>query len=395
MILYNDLNCCNCNGCVQACPKEAISVKTSKEGFCYPFIDNSRCVDCGLCQKVCAWQHIDETNEVRDCYVAVNNNKSQLLKSASGGIFSAVASEFLNRGGIVFGAALSVVDGKFDIRHIWVDDIVDLPKLQGSKYVQSNIGVSFIEVKNFLLEGKEVLFSGTPCQCAALKAFLRKDFRNLYLIDLICHGVPNQQFFNDYIKYEYPGKELRNFKFRDKSKGWELTGQLVLDSGKKISVPAGISSYYTLFLDAQTYRDNCYSCKYADYHRPGDITIGDYWGIEKQHPELVQQGGINARDGVSCIIVNTSKGADMVEAVKPGLSIYNSEYDKIAVRNAQLKHPMKRGVFRDDIFKIYAEQGYKGVDSFYKKNYKKTRIIHSILRFLPYSVKSFLRKHKP
>lgn len=397
MILFKDKkNCCDCNGCVQICPKSAIIKSTDEFGFIYPQIDPSKCIDCGLCQTVCAYQHISETNSPISVYAAVSKDKNQLKKSASGGIFAAIASHFIDKNGVVFGSSLQRFQNRFVVRHIKITTKEGIETLQGSKYLQSDIENNFLEIRNLLIQGRTVLFSGTPCQCAALKGFLKKDYSNLYLIDIICHGVPNSKMFNDFIRYQY--KKLQNisgFAFRDKTKGWELTGRIDYENGIMHKyIPAGTNSYYALFLDGQIYRENCYSCKYANSHRPGDITIGDYWGIQKQHPELFKSKEFIVKEGISSIIVNTSKGQSLLKEIEPFIKLFPSEYKKVAVRNKQLLHPMNMGAYRMTILNLYKNHGWKAIDSFYRKKYKKQRYIHAVLSLMPYRIKDFLRKLK-
>lgn len=199
MILFPDISaCCNCNGCTQICPKNAICKKVDDFGFEYPAIDSNKCIDCGLCQQVCAYQNIDEVNKPAEVFVAAAKDSDLKKKSASGGIFAIIAKKILRNNGIVYGAVLECVNGKVVIYHKGVESEKDLNLLQGSKYVQSDIRDCYKEIKKNLLAGKQVLFCGVPCQCAGLKGFLRKEYSNLYLVDIICHGVPSQQFFNDY-----------------------------------------------------------------------------------------------------------------------------------------------------------------------------------------------------
>lgn len=398
MILFPDKkNCCNCNACTQICPKSAISSKMDEDGFVYPRIDHSKCIDCGLCQKVCAYQHIEERNKPISVYAASSNNKSQTLKSASGGIFAALATYVLGQGGIVYGASMERVDGEFKIQHVGITSIDKLPKLQGSKYIQSEIGNVFKEIRTYLKEGKTILFSGTPCQCAGLKGFLmEKTYPNLYIVDVICHGVPSQKMFNDYIDYQFHDlNDISNFSFRDKSKGWELAGRIDYENGAKHKfVPAGTSSYYSLFLSGVIYRENCYSCKYACSHRPGDITIGDYWGIKREHPDLLTNGSFKLQDGISCIISNSPQGESLLKLVSEFIKTSPSTYDKVAHHNGQLIHPSHKSTSRDILLTLYLKNGYFGVDQFYKRMYRTQRLIHSIFSRLPYWLKSILRNIK-
>lgn len=397
MILFNDKSdCCNCGSCQQACPVQAISTITDEYGFKYPTIDHNKCIDCGLCQKVCAYQHIAETNSPLNVYVATSNNKLQIKYSASGGIFATLATYIITNGGIAYGAAMERDGDKFIVRHKSAASFEDLKELQGSKYIQSDIGTCFKEIRTYLTNGKLVLFSGTPCQCAGLKAFLRKDYPNLYIVDIICHGVPSLQFFNDYIDFKFHNlKNISDFSFRNKSSGWELKGCIKYDGGNKQKyIIAGTSSYYSLFLDAQIYRTNCYSCKYACNHRPGDLTIGDYWGVQREHPELIGDKRFNIKDGISCVITNTSKGETLLANLNNLVSKEVTTYEKVARRNAQLLHPSKIGRYRKQILKLYHDDGYKSVDALFKRNYKSQIIVHRILNLLPYHVKNILRRIK-
>ena len=386
MRLFADkINCCNCGGCEQACPKQAISIKVDNYGFKYPVIDHDKCIDCGICQKVCAFQHIEETNNPINVYVASSNNKRQLRYSASGGIFAALATYIISIGGIVYGACIERVDNKFVVSHKSVSSIEELRALQGSKYVQSDIGNCFKEIRNLLNNGSIVLFSGTPCQCAGLKSFLRKEYSNLYIIDLICHGVPSLQFFNDYIDYKFSNlSDISNFAFRDKTSGWELKGRLDYGEGKCKSIIAGTSSFYSLFLDAQIYRTNCYSCKYASQHRPGDLTIGDYWGIQREHPELIGNKRFCVKDGISCIISNTVKGEMLLTSAGSLINLEPSTYEKVA----------RMGKYRNELLELYCRYGYKAVSVFFYKKYKLQIIVHFVFNMLPFCLKDFLRRIK-
>lgn len=393
MLFKQKEDCCACEACANICSKNAISIKEDENGFRYPLIDNTICIDCGLCQKVCAFQNIEETNHPLKTYVAAAVDKKVIRKSASGGIFAVLAKEIISKGGYVCGATLFTTDEKVCVEHIIIDKVEEIGLLQGSKYVQSNIGDCFKLIKKLLNEGKVVMFSGTPCQCAGLKAFLRKPYENLIIIDIICHGVPNQKLFNDYLAYKYSRKEkITNFAFRDKSKGWGLLGRVDYKNGKSQTVPAGLSSFYSFFLDSQIYRENCYKCKYASQNRPGDLTLGDYWGIEREHPELITSKKYNPEDGISCIVVNTPKGADILKNISDSIIMDCSTYEKIANRNKQLLQPSNRGKHYDEIFDAYRMSGYKAVDKIFYKYYKKQILIHSIFSKLPFGLKERIRK---
>nr|MCR4903058.1 Coenzyme F420 hydrogenase/dehydrogenase, beta subunit C-terminal domain [Butyrivibrio sp.] len=195
VLFENKKDCCACGACLNICPKQAISMHEDEYGFIYPVVDEKLCIGCGACKKDCSYQNKDETNVPLECYAAVSKNKDQAKRSASAGIFSALATKTLLNGGVVYGAAF---DKAWNVNHISIGSADELYKLQGSKYTQSNTGKTFSEVKKALIEGKNVLYSGTPCQIAGLKGFLGKDYNNLLTVDIVCHGVPNNKMFKEY-----------------------------------------------------------------------------------------------------------------------------------------------------------------------------------------------------
>lgn len=393
--LYNDKKeCCGCGACMNVCPKNAITMKSDGCGYSYPVIDVESCVECGACLKACGYQRGNCGNEPSDVYVASSKKEDVIMSSASGGIFSTIARKIVEEGGVVYGAAMIKENGVFAVRHIGVDNKSDLIQLAGSKYVQSETRYVFREIKSHLQKGREVLYSGTPCQCAGLRAYLKKDYPNLYVIDIICHGVPNIDMFNAYIKENFSQyKDIRGFRFRDKTKGWDMTARLDY-SGGSVLIPGRTSSYFTLFLDGHIYRENCYSCIYACPQRVGDITIGDYWGIQKQHPELLKDGRYSPRKGISCILVNTLNGEKLVDKASNDLNLDKSEFRKVSARNEQLVKPSKEGVLRKEILDLYSRKGYKAVEQLYKVKYKKQIVIHRIFNSMPYFIKAFVRRIK-
>lgn len=369
-------NCCGCSACVNICSKnKAVQMIEDEYGFLYPEISEEDCLKCGACKKVCAFQNVLESSNPIATYVASTKSENQIKLSASGGVFAAMATVVLDNGGVVFGASLSNRNGILKPLHVCVTEKKELPIIQGSKYVESSIGTTYGEAKKYLVQGKIVLFSGTPCQIAGLKAYLSKDYSNLITVDIICHGVPNAKFFQSYLKVleQKLNGEIIDFKFRDKSTGWGLTGKVTYKTKtkqkKEMLLPSWSSSYYDLFLKSDIYRENCYSCKYASSHRPGDITIGDYWGIKQEHPELMEEkGGIfSERKGISCIILNTEKGIKYLEIFKSALNLSPSSFDKVALHNGQLTNPSHISPYRKEILELYRKQGYKAVEKYFRK----------------------------
>ena len=237
---FNKSYCCGCEACVQCCPKRCISMHEDKEGFLYPKVDKEACIDCGLCEKVCPIIHQAEPTEPLSSYIAINPNEEIRLHSSSGGIFTLLAEQVIAEGGVVFGARF---DENWDVVHAWTDTIEGLAPFRGSKYVQSRIGNTYKETKDFLQQGRKVLYSGTPCQIAGLKKYLRKEYDNLLTVDFICHGVPSPGVWRRYLselreslraergdgKNTVPSSidelpVITGISFRDKSNGWKKFG---------------------------------------------------------------------------------------------------------------------------------------------------------------------------
>ncbi len=394
-------DCCGCGACMNACPRKAITMKEDEYGFIYPVIDQNLCIGCHACNNACAFQNIEETNRPIASYAAVNTNREQKLESASGGIFSAIASKVLDEGGVVFGCAMEFIEGQAITHHIAIDNKKDLIRLQGSKYVQSSTEYSFKEVMSYLQQGRKVLYSGTPCQVAGLKGYLHKDYENLLLIDIVCHGVPNSKFFNDFLDQLKEKKNYRSitgYSFRDKKKGWGHNCRIdAVDSHNKIRklyTPARLVSYNTFFLDVLTCRNSCYSCKYACDKRPGDITVGDYWGISNEHPDILGKNGFDENEGISCIIVNTEKGREFIKGFDGYINVVVSEFDKISKMNKQLNMPSERSSKRDKIFDLYKNDGYEAVERLYRVKYRRQRIIHFVFNKLPRWLRNLLKSLK-
>lgn len=358
-------NCCACGSCVNICPKNAIIMENDVYGNLYPKVNNDNCIDCKLCDKVCPLNNSNYKRKDKSCYAAYINNDELLIKSSSGGIFASIAYDFLSDGGYVCGCASEFVDNEIKVHHIIIDNVDDLYKLQGSKYVQSNLTDVLCNIKDLLKENKKVLFSGTPCQVAGVKSFLRKKYDNLYTIDIICHGAPSFKFFNDYLNYVSNNKKIKinNFKFRNKENGWGLSGYLSgvkLSNNKKANVVFcnNESSYYYLFQKGYMYRKNCYNCIYACDNRPGDITIGDYWGIEKEHPEIQ----FDSKKGISCLIINNDNGEDLLKKYGNNISKILSSFEKIQRNNDQLQHPTIEPKGNDKLRELYKNYGYVAVE---------------------------------
>lgn len=381
-------NCCGCGACKAVCPVNAIKMVEDDYGFIMPVIDHELCVNCGKCSKVCHFfspeKYISKDLPIKS-FAAANKNDELLRKSASGGVFSGVAQYFLDNGGIVFGAAMQK---DYSVRHIGIDSDAKLHFLQGSKYTQSDSSGIFLSVKMQLEKGKKVLFSGTPCQCAALYSFLGKEYMNLYTMDLVCHGVGSNRMFVEDVehlgkKYKSP---IKSISFRSKRKGWGTEGDLVLEKKIKDYNPAN-SPYYYYYLDSSIFRDSCYYCPYATQKRVGDITIGDFWRIE-----TLYHNNINTDKGVSCLIVNTPKGMDLIEKIQNLFILYETEYDEIVRRNGNLNHASVITSNRKKIFDIYSREGYSGIVDYYNRTTRMLRLKYTIKGMIPKRIKKLLKR---
>lgn len=394
-------NCCGCGACANICPKKAIDMVEDEYGFKYPQINSTICIDCGLCKKNCSYQNKIELSTNKETYVAVSKDSRVLNNSASGGIFAQIAINFIKNRGIVYGCSMERINKTLVPMHIRVDNIEELEKLQGSKYVQSDMNNIYLLIREDLNNGKKVLFSGTPCQVAAIKQFLKKEEKNkLFTLDIICHGVPSKKMFQDYITYLEQSKKItvQSFTFRDKTKEWGLYAKIkYMDSKKREKekiIESHFSSYYQLFLDADIYRDNCYSCKYAGKDRAGDISIGDYWGINKEHPEYLKgnNGEIEEKKGVSCVLVNSEIGKELIKQYSNGILIKESEFFKAARRNKQLNRPSEEKETRKEFLDVYKERGYEGLEKKYIKKIGIKKYLYYIWQMIPRRYKEKLKK---
>ena len=339
-------NCCGCTSCVQKCPKNAIEMVEDKEGFLFPSINKEKCINCGLCVKTCPMLNyeIEKKENFPKTLAIKNKNQLEKMKSSSGGVFIVLAKNIIENGGVVYGAAYTK---ELSVEHIRVDKIDELIKLQGSKYVQSNMNDTYSRVKKDLQENVKVLFTGTPCQVKGLKNFLDKDYNNLLTCDLVCHGVPSQKLFKKYINFleEKYKKKIKNYDFRNKEKkGWGLTSKVIFDDGTSRYINSDFDPYYSNFLNCNTYRESCYNCKFAKTDRPSDITLADYWGVLSIHNDFYD------KIGVSLILVNTEKGMKTIEENRNSFEMIETDLNYASSRNKNLITPSKRPLKRDVIY---------------------------------------------
>ncbi len=333
-------------------------------------------------------------------YIAQSKDNKLILKSSSGGMFAELAKYVLSQNGIVFGCAMERVENGFDVKHIYIEDEKDLYKLQGSKYVQSNLGDSIKQAKEFLDNGKLVLFSGTPCQIAGLKNFLKQDYDNLITVDLSCEGTPSLKIFNDYIKYledNVVHSKIVDFKFRSKKYfGWGHSGFVAIykdkDKFKKKLIAKQDSSYYSNFLKCCILQERCFSCKYTGIDRLSDITIADAWGVQKEYPDILKKK-FKTNKGISLVLINSNKGKNYLEAVKSKFVINEVDVKKMRKYNHPLRHPSIKSKDRDAYMEVYSHGGYNALEQMFRtqNQNKKSSFYDKVKMFTPKFIKTIIR----
>lgn len=380
--------CTACGACAQKCPVGCISMSEGQYEK-QPVVDSIKCVSCGMCVRVCPIDKETKISYEQKAYALVNHDHDQLMQEASGGAFGIFATYVLEHGGVVYGCAFT----NLKAQHIRVDNIKKLPKLFGSKYLQSDTLNTYSQVMNDLKNGMLVLYSGTPCQIAGLLGFLdNKPYEKLITIDIICHGVPSQAYFDKFIQGLENDKkiDIASFSFRDKeNKKWGLSGTYkgtYKGTGKNFSKNLFYFDhyYYYYFLRGFTYRKSCYQCKYANLNRVSDITIGDLWGEEQF------RFNFDTKNGCSLAIVNTAKGHNLISEV----SCHKEEVDlNIAAKyNMQLNHPSKKPDNYDDFERQFNELTYKEIQRHFLKTYRLDIIKSKISYCFPPILKRFIKR---
>ena len=358
-------DCTGCYACVSACPTKCITMVDNSEGFWYPEVDYDKCIFCEKCVLSCPV--IEKKGKVLlnepICYAAENTDDNIRLKSSSGGLFHAIASDVLAKKGVVIGAEL--VDNK--LGHSLIDNETDLNRLLGSKYLQSRIGNTFSTIKDYLKTGRFVLFVGTPCQVAGLNKYLNKDYDNLLTLDFVCHGVPSQKVFEKYIKYSEDkfNAQFKKVSFRDKQEGWSKFGMKLYGKEENIFIPKKSDLYLKTFLSDVCLRKSCYDCKFKSVKRESDITLGDLWVINNIVPELDDDKGI------SLIIVNTEKGAQTFSNINDNVVAKKIDLNKALLFNSAAIKSVKYNHNRDKFFKQIDKYDFDVlVDKYSKKTIK-------------------------
>lgn len=338
-------NCCGCSACSIRCPKQCITMQEDNEGFLYPIVNEIACVDCGLCEKVCHELHPYSKKDPIYVYAAVNKDEQIRFSSSSGGIFFLLAKEIIEKGGVVFGARF---DEKWQVRISYTEVIDDLKYFIGSKYVQSQIKDSYKEAEAYLRTGRDVLFAGTPCQIAGLKHFLRKDYENLVTVDFACHGVPSPKVWALYLNeiQKEAVHAIRSIEFRCERNGWKrFNSTLLYDAhSNEVSITSlpTENQYMKAFISNLTLRPSCFKCQAKEGRSHSDITLGDYWGIRKEHK------GMDDGKGTSFVFINTLKGERLVNWKL--LHFVESSYEQVVRHNLSIIHSARPHVKRREFF---------------------------------------------
>lgn len=363
-LLADKSHCCGCGACASTCNKHAISMQANDEGFLHPVVDLSECIDCRKCEKACPAISLKKHDSAYQPRAYIVQHKDEMIRheSTSGGAFTAIAEEIINRGGVVFGAVLC---DDFVVRHQSVETLSGLERFRNSKYVQSDLGGAYIEGEKILKSGRWVCFSGTPCQISGFKSYLNCDYENLILVDVVCHAVPSPLIWALYIKYQkgkYP--TFNKAVFRDKSRGYSYSTMALYDVNNSSKVNcclyrkgAETDEWFRLFLGDRYNRLSCYSCLYQNGHRESDFTLWDRWDIAGVRKDW------NDNKGTTNLLVWSRKGEEVLRAIQERLRC--QEYPvQPALNNANRSNSVKPASNRDE---FYADAHQLTAPDFFEK----------------------------
>lgn len=380
--------CCGCGACINVCPVKALKYETDQYGFIIPAIDNEKCIMCGKCVSVCPVLDCKKRLPIR-AYAAKTLDDRLCLKSSSGGIFGSIAKYILEKEGVVYGCTM---DRNFTVKHIRIDCFDDLEKIMRSKYVQSHMGDIYRQIEEELKKNRIVMFSGTPCQVAAVNNYIPDKYKEkLFTIDVVCHGVPSQIFFDSYLKgLEKGAGIIEEYIFRYKktvNNGMNCYFAYRLKASKKLKIcnwPEDIFNF--LYMKAYIYRESCYKCKFATIERTGDITLCDYWSWEKYHNQF------SLGNTVSGVIINSAKAEEIVEQLSDKIDFIETKIDDIKDNNSCLIKPSKLPLKRNEVLEFWKQQGMEELNRLFKKKNKKNILKYSLMRKIPPPVMNILLK---
>ncbi len=382
-MVKKNLRCNGCSACYSVCPNKCIKMIADEDGFLYPHIEEDECIKCGLCEKACPISKESERiyhEFEQSAYAAYTKDEYIHLNSSSGGIFTEIAKCIIEDGGVVFGAAF---DADFNVVHTEVETTEGLEKFRGSKYVQSRINDAYLRAKNFLLKGRPVLFTGTPCQIGGLFAFLGRDYDNLYTQDLICHGVPSPMVWQKYIKYRLNNadcEKIENVNFRTKKEGYDGYFMGMRFNGNvSYFQKSGEDFMMRAFLKNLCLRPSCYDCSFKGKRKQSDITLADFWGVQHVLPDMYNH------NGTSLVFINSKKGKDLFDRIGDNIIFKQVDADTaIAFNSAMIKSATKNPK-RDKFMSEIKNGDFSCVPKYCKSTFiqkvkRKTRRILSIVK---------------
>lgn len=372
--LIDKQNCCGCSSCVQRCPKHCVSMQEDQEGFLYPHFNSETCIDCGLCEKVCPMINPFIEQLPKKTLAVINKNEMIRKESSSGGAFSLIAEKVIKAGGVVFGARF---DEQWQVILDYTDSEEGITAFRGSKYVQAKNNEAYKMCESFLKEGRDVLFTGTPCHISGLKHFLRKEYDNLLLVDIVCHGVPSYIVWKTYLDVlDKSSKGITSVNMRDKSRGWKQYSYKIMgEEGSLFDDYASKSLYLQGFARNYYLRPSCYNCKSKNGRSHSDLTLADFWGIEKI------DDAFNDDKGTSAVLVNTDKGLSFLASLD--MKSKEFPFDSFASLNPSFSKSTSESPFRKYFWKEFEHQGIDAVELTIKKElFLPNRIINKFRKMI-------------
>lgn len=358
----DESKCCGCGACREVCPQKAISMQKNTEGFMYPMVDTEKCTDCKSCERVCPETIAPPKAAPLEIYAVQNKNKAELFDSSSGGAFRLLADSVINQEGYVVGC---VWNEKMEPVLMITDSIDGLKSMQGSKYLYSSTEHTYSQTKKHLDDGKLVLFTGTPCQCAGVLNYLGRSYETLLTMDFLCHGFPSQRAFDAYRKHceqIHHNRKMSYYKCRDKSThGWAISESYLIN-GKKHKAHGMTSPYLFGFINGYFNRYSCYTCSFRGRNRFTDYTVCDYWGYKKEENEQ-----IDTHNGVSAFQVNTEKGKHFMTSFASKALMHLTDQEIVAIENPAILYDKKENipVPRKTIYREIDKTGWKTVEKKY------------------------------
>lgn len=377
-------SCYGCTACANICPQKAITMVEDDEGFIYPEIDKGKCVNCGLCEKNCIYHNekLHKKYDDKKSYAIYNKDEKIRESSSSGGAFTGLYKNIINKGGYVVGV-------KYDKNMVPVYDIASTEKeceaFKGSKYVRADVGDIYIRIKDKLIKNKIVLATGTPCFIAGLNSYLGKKYDNLYTMDILCHGTPSPKVFKEYIsdlekKYE---SKVVDFKFRDKKNGWQTaTITINFENGKTISNLLVKENFGNAFSKGLISRPACYNCEYVGYNVTADLRVADFWATRSKYKD------IDDNKGISIVLINSEKGKNLFDEIKDSYNVLEIPYEDALIKNHMAPDPVTDT--RQRVFNEIKESSVLSVLAKYNKRNKKKK--SKIKKLIPKPVKRAVKK---